>query len=436
MPCRILSAVLLADCRRRSILCYSWSLYVPLPSYLLVFEQLTTYVSVVTTAVFSTCGMGIIVFSIAAILSLPKQLITVYLGVIIKESGDGTETKQSTYISDSVLVVSFIVTIAAAYWIQVQMNKAKPEVLRERRRAKAQKEWETYGGRGPSRVYDGSSSTDRLNASGADIDSESVFNPADSDEGGLGGYGAHGGARAPGLYEYASAPVSVKPQRWDSSGRAIPLLYDQADDRARKDSADVVGWDATGGREPTYGGNVPGFQNEGRRESPRAQQQREPTYPPPGGQSYPPGTSHLPYTTPYDPTPTIPPPPSSSQQEYPPPSNYPSQQQASYPPSSFTSSPQVQHPAVLQPRSGESTPYFTPLPSQPPSLPSLSQPQSRPQSPPQASQPAISPSVPRYQLHDGPARSIMSDAPSYRTQDQIQAELDPRTPRIPPPPQS
>jgi hypothetical protein len=33
--------------------------------------------------------MGIITFSIAAILSMPKQLITVYLGVILEQSGTG-----------------------------------------------------------------------------------------------------------------------------------------------------------------------------------------------------------------------------------------------------------------------------------------------------------------------------------------------------------
>lgn len=44
----------------------------------------------VTTAVFSTCGMGILVFSLAAILSMPKQMITVYLGVILKQESEGT----------------------------------------------------------------------------------------------------------------------------------------------------------------------------------------------------------------------------------------------------------------------------------------------------------------------------------------------------------
>ena len=47
----------------------------------------------VTTAIFSTCGMGIIVFSFAAILSMPKQFITVYLGVILEESNNGKKSR-------------------------------------------------------------------------------------------------------------------------------------------------------------------------------------------------------------------------------------------------------------------------------------------------------------------------------------------------------
>jgi len=45
---------------------------------------------VVTTALFSACGMGIIgVFSLAAIVSMPKQFMTVYLGVILERSATG-----------------------------------------------------------------------------------------------------------------------------------------------------------------------------------------------------------------------------------------------------------------------------------------------------------------------------------------------------------
>lgn len=50
---------------------------------------------IVTTAVFSTCGMGIFTFSLAAILSLPKQFVTVYLGVILEQSESGAFSSPS-----------------------------------------------------------------------------------------------------------------------------------------------------------------------------------------------------------------------------------------------------------------------------------------------------------------------------------------------------
>jgi uncharacterized membrane protein YdjX (TVP38/TMEM64 family) len=60
------------------------SLYISLTSA----GSSTQFLSLVTTAVFATCGMNIFVFIIACIISLPKQFITVYLGVILKESED------------------------------------------------------------------------------------------------------------------------------------------------------------------------------------------------------------------------------------------------------------------------------------------------------------------------------------------------------------
>ncbi|EMD33341.1 hypothetical protein CERSUDRAFT_27108, partial [Gelatoporia subvermispora B] len=41
-----------------------------------------------TTAIFSTCGVRIVPFCLAAILSLPKQLIAVYLGTTLGSLGD------------------------------------------------------------------------------------------------------------------------------------------------------------------------------------------------------------------------------------------------------------------------------------------------------------------------------------------------------------
>ncbi|KAF8057598.1 hypothetical protein FPV67DRAFT_1528121 [Lyophyllum atratum] len=92
-----------------------------------------------TTAVFSTCGMGIIVFSLAAILSMPKQFITVYLGVILEQSSTGVKDTKSTIISDVVLGVTFVITILAMWYIFRQMNKVKPEVIYQRRKARQAK---------------------------------------------------------------------------------------------------------------------------------------------------------------------------------------------------------------------------------------------------------------------------------------------------------
>lgn len=89
-----------------------------------------------TTAVFATVGMNIFVFTIAAILSLPKQLVVVYLGVAIEQAGNGHESTRSKVIKYVVLVASFAVTIGVAIWLYGKMHKARPIVqarLRERR---------------------------------------------------------------------------------------------------------------------------------------------------------------------------------------------------------------------------------------------------------------------------------------------------------------
>ncbi|MCO5555804.1 hypothetical protein L7F22_009349 [Adiantum nelumboides] len=89
-----------------------------------------------TTAVFATVGMNIFVFTIAAILSLPKQLVVVYLGVAIEQAGSGHESTRSKVIKYIVLVASFAVTIGVAIWLYGKMHKARPIVqgrLRERR---------------------------------------------------------------------------------------------------------------------------------------------------------------------------------------------------------------------------------------------------------------------------------------------------------------
>ncbi|CBQ67674.1 conserved hypothetical protein [Sporisorium reilianum SRZ2] len=89
-----------------------------------------------TTAVFATVGMNIFIFTFAAVLALPKQLLIVYLGVAIKNSGNGTEDTKSKIIKYVVLAISFVITVWTAYWLYQKMEKVRPGVsakLRQKR---------------------------------------------------------------------------------------------------------------------------------------------------------------------------------------------------------------------------------------------------------------------------------------------------------------
>ncbi|KAK0447377.1 uncharacterized protein EV420DRAFT_1568429 [Desarmillaria tabescens] len=92
-----------------------------------------------TTAIFSTCGMGIIVFCLAAILTLPKSFINVYLGVILEQSATGGSNTKSKIITYVVLVVSTLITIVAMRYILLQMKEVKPKVIYARRKARQAK---------------------------------------------------------------------------------------------------------------------------------------------------------------------------------------------------------------------------------------------------------------------------------------------------------
>ncbi|KAJ7475110.1 hypothetical protein B0H11DRAFT_2413121 [Mycena galericulata] len=85
------------------------------------------------TAVFATVGISFPVFLGAAILSLPKALVPVYVGYTYKP---GNETGTSNKIEKIVLVVGILITIVAMGWIHKQEEAAKPEVIYARRKAR------------------------------------------------------------------------------------------------------------------------------------------------------------------------------------------------------------------------------------------------------------------------------------------------------------
>jgi len=88
-----------------------------------------------TTAVFSVCGMNIFVFIAAAILSLPKQFITVYIGSVLEDESNGSSSvKKERTITYIVLAITIAVTLFAMRYLRGEMEKVKHEVIYAKRK--------------------------------------------------------------------------------------------------------------------------------------------------------------------------------------------------------------------------------------------------------------------------------------------------------------
>ncbi|KAJ7448606.1 hypothetical protein B0H11DRAFT_2080014 [Mycena galericulata] len=91
-----------------------------------------------TTAVFATCGMTI--FLVAAVVSLPKQLVVVYIGVALNSN-----SSKSQKIQNIVLAITVVITVLAMGYIRILREKAKPAVVWDRRMARQTKLQELSG---------------------------------------------------------------------------------------------------------------------------------------------------------------------------------------------------------------------------------------------------------------------------------------------------
>ncbi|KAI0327058.1 hypothetical protein GY45DRAFT_1226211, partial [Cubamyces sp. BRFM 1775] len=85
------------------------------------------------TAIFSTCGMNVWVFLVAAILSLPKQLATVYIGAA--QSNDGN-TPTTGGIKAVVVLATVAMTYLAMRYINRKVDDVKERVVYARRKAR------------------------------------------------------------------------------------------------------------------------------------------------------------------------------------------------------------------------------------------------------------------------------------------------------------
>ncbi|KAJ3861087.1 hypothetical protein EV359DRAFT_84677 [Lentinula novae-zelandiae] len=86
-----------------------------------------------TTTVFASSGMGFYTFIAAAVCSLPKQLVTVYIGVLLEDSINGTSSRDKIA-SIAVAIVFAGVTSFAFRYVNRKMDEIKPAVIYERRK--------------------------------------------------------------------------------------------------------------------------------------------------------------------------------------------------------------------------------------------------------------------------------------------------------------
>ncbi|KAJ7334851.1 hypothetical protein DFH08DRAFT_784947 [Mycena albidolilacea] len=87
-----------------------------------------------TTAVFATCGMQFWVFLVAAVVSLPKQIVLVYVGVAL-----ASNDSRSDKIQRIVIGVTVVITVIGMVYIRRLMKAAQPAVVYARRKARQAK---------------------------------------------------------------------------------------------------------------------------------------------------------------------------------------------------------------------------------------------------------------------------------------------------------
>jgi len=87
-----------------------------------------------STAVFSTCNVHFWYFAVATFLTLPKQIVLVYLGVLLVQEQDDSQAK------DILFAATGILTVILGIWIWLKMQKTKKILLEEQAQRKNERE--------------------------------------------------------------------------------------------------------------------------------------------------------------------------------------------------------------------------------------------------------------------------------------------------------
>lgn len=86
-----------------------------------------------STAVFSTCDVKFWHFFVSTFLSLPKQIVLVYLGVLLVAKDDDSTIKTVMFL------ILGVITIALGVWIYIKMRTVKKVLLDEQEQRRVRK---------------------------------------------------------------------------------------------------------------------------------------------------------------------------------------------------------------------------------------------------------------------------------------------------------
>ncbi|EIN03919.1 hypothetical protein PUNSTDRAFT_108731 [Punctularia strigosozonata HHB-11173 SS5] len=92
-----------------------------------------------TTALYSTCGLGFWIFLAAAVLSLPKQFVLIAVGVLSEDAGEGKGPKGANTISIIVSIILGVATSLAYHYILKKMAAVKNDIIYQRRKERQRK---------------------------------------------------------------------------------------------------------------------------------------------------------------------------------------------------------------------------------------------------------------------------------------------------------
>ena len=126
--------------------------------------------------------MPVTTFLIAAVLALPKQFATVYLGYAENVSADGKKSKSTTIAKIVVITVTILVTIWSMHYVNGQIDQIKGRVVYARRKAcQAKLEQQGVGNVG-AREAEGADPEDPATAPlvGGEMDNVGLAHPSPS----------------------------------------------------------------------------------------------------------------------------------------------------------------------------------------------------------------------------------------------------------------